>query len=319
MPTTTASVFEINFLNEHIVATVLSACLGGGSSEDASLSLDLSPLLNNTDNLVGVSILVVVPNVDDAGVSSALGSKSINFTGVGRANEVKRNGLLRVRVTEVVVEVTSGFSLKGGVDVLSGSALLKVKDHDGNGDIRGRNTDSRSGKLASKLRKSDSNGLTSTSFGDDHVKRSSTSTTVGLVVVVNEVLVVALPELSGKLTASAIRVPTPDVSIAVMRLDLEKAATAEEVNAALKAEATGDLDDNLGYSDSKEAVSLDFIGSTHAGEVDALATKCSGNTCIVYVWYDNEYGYSNQVVRVVEHWTKVQQEAGVGVAVAAAA
>merc|ERR1712146_209704 len=115
---------------------------------------------------------------------------------------------------------------------------------------------------------------------------------------------------AGKLTASAIRVPTPDVSIAVMILDLEKSTTAEEINAALKAEATGDLDDNLGYSDSKEAVSLDFIGSTHAGEVDALATKCTGNSCIVYVWYDNENGYSNQVVRVVEHWAKVQQAAG---------
>mmetsp|Transcript_9924 Transcript_9924/g.24435 ORF Transcript_9924/g.24435 Transcript_9924/m.24435 type:complete len:459 (-) Transcript_9924:331-1707(-) len=122
---------------------------------------------------------------------------------------------------------------------------------------------------------------------------------------------VALPELAGKLTASAIRVPTPDVSIAVMILDLEKATTAEEINAAFKAEATGELDDNLGYSDSKEAVSLDFIGSTHAGEVDALATKCTGNSCIVYVWYDNENGYSNQVVRVVEEWAKVQEAAGI--------
>ncbi|GAB5373331.1 hypothetical protein AAMO2058_001742000 [Amorphochlora amoebiformis] len=122
---------------------------------------------------------------------------------------------------------------------------------------------------------------------------------------------VALPELAGKLTASAIRVPTPDVSIAVMILDLEKATTTEEINAALKAEATGDLDDNLGYSDSREAVSLDFIGSTHAGEVDALATKCTGNTCIVYVWYDNENGYSNQVVRVVEKWVSEQDKAGV--------
>merc|ERR1711998_112991 len=89
---------------------------------------------------------------------------------------------------------------------------------------------------------------------------------------------VALPELAGKLTASAIRVPTPDVSIAIMILDLEKSTTAEEINAVLKSEATGDLDDNLGYSD--------------AGEVDALATKCTGNSCIVYVWYDNENGYS---------------------------
>nr|AAP79199.1 glyceraldehyde-3-phosphate dehydrogenase [Bigelowiella natans] len=121
---------------------------------------------------------------------------------------------------------------------------------------------------------------------------------------------VALPELAGKLTASAIRVPTPDVSIAVMILDLEKSTTAEEINAAFKSEATGTLDDNLGYSDSKEAVSLDFIGSTHAGEVDALATKCTGNSCIVYVWYDNENGYSNQVVRVVEQWAAKQEAAG---------
>merc|ERR1712078_936736 len=121
---------------------------------------------------------------------------------------------------------------------------------------------------------------------------------------------VALPELAGKLTSNAIRVPTPDVSIAVLMLNLETETTKEALNAVLKAEAQGDLDDNLGYSDSKEAVSMDFIGSTHAGEVDALATKCTGNSCIVYVWYDNENGYSNQVVRVVETWAKEQEAAG---------
>lgn len=110
----------------------------------------------------------------------------------------------------------------------------------------------------------------------------------------------ALPNLEGKLTSNAIRVPTPDVSMAVLVLQLGKETTAEELNAAFKTAAEGELSDTLGYSESTEAVSQDFIGSKNAGVIDAPATMCKGSACTVYIWYDNENGYSNQVVRVME-------------------
>lgn len=110
----------------------------------------------------------------------------------------------------------------------------------------------------------------------------------------------ALPALEGKLTSNAIRVPTPDVSMAVLVLQLETATTAEALNAAFKTASEGPLADTLGYSESREAVSQDFIGSKNAGVIDAPATMCKGNACTVYIWYDNENGYSNQVVRVME-------------------
>merc|ERR1711998_308029 len=111
---------------------------------------------------------------------------------------------------------------------------------------------------------------------------------------------VALPNLEGKLTSNAIRVPTPDVSMAVLVLQLAKETTAEGLNAAFKAAAEGPLKDTLGFSESREAVSQDFIGSKNAGVIDAPATMCKGSACTVYIWYDNENGYSNQVVRVME-------------------
>merc|ERR1712023_321080 len=116
---------------------------------------------------------------------------------------------------------------------------------------------------------------------------------------------VALPELAGKLTSNAIRVPTPDVSIAVLMLNLEKETTKEELNAAFKSYSEGELKDQLGYSDSGEAVSQDFVGTSYSSVVDSLATQATGKRAVVYVWYDNENGYSNQVVRVVEHLTKL--------------
>merc|ERR1712137_973208 len=110
----------------------------------------------------------------------------------------------------------------------------------------------------------------------------------------------ALPNLEGKLTSNAIRVPTPDVSMAVLVLQFAKETTAEGLNAAFKAAAEGPLKDTLGFSESREAVSQDFIGSKKAGVIDAPATMCKGSACTVYIWYDNENGYSNQVVRVME-------------------
>ena len=113
----------------------------------------------------------------------------------------------------------------------------------------------------------------------------------------------ALPELKGKLSGNAIRVPTPDVSMAIINLSLEKATSVEELNARLQRESlTGELRGQIGYVDSPEVVSTDFVGSDRAGVVDGLATLVNneGKNAILYVWYDNEYGYSHQVVRVVE-------------------
>ncbi|QNQ89915.1 glyceraldehyde-3-phosphate dehydrogenase [Corynebacterium poyangense] len=111
----------------------------------------------------------------------------------------------------------------------------------------------------------------------------------------------ALPEFEGKLTGNAIRVPTPDVSMAVLNLDLETNVERDEVNNFLrKVSLHSDLRQQISYINSPDVVSTDFVGSTHAGVVDGLATIASGNHLILYVWYDNEFGYSNQVIRIVE-------------------
>ena len=112
----------------------------------------------------------------------------------------------------------------------------------------------------------------------------------------------ALPQFEGKLTGNAIRVPTPDVSIAVLTLDLETNVTKEEVNEYLRqVSLTSELRQQIDYIQSPEVVSTDFVGTTHPGIVDGLATIANGDDhLILYVWYDNEFGYSNQVVRIIE-------------------
>jgi glyceraldehyde 3-phosphate dehydrogenase len=111
----------------------------------------------------------------------------------------------------------------------------------------------------------------------------------------------ALPELAGKLTGNAIRVPTPDVSMAILNLTLDREVDKAELNAFLRdASLNSSLRHQIDYIESAEVVSTDFLGSRRAGIVDGLATITSGNHAVVYVWYDNEYGYSHQVVRVLE-------------------
>ncbi len=111
----------------------------------------------------------------------------------------------------------------------------------------------------------------------------------------------ALPEFEGKLTGNAIRVPTPNVSMAVLNLTLEKEVDRDEVNNFLrKVSLHSNLRQQISYINSPEVVSTDFVGTTHAGIVDGLATIASGRHLVLYVWYDNEFGYSNQVVRIVE-------------------
>ena len=111
----------------------------------------------------------------------------------------------------------------------------------------------------------------------------------------------ALPEFEGKLTGNAIRVPTPDVSMAVLNLQFEREVSREEINALLEqVSLTGALRTQIDYVESPEIVSMDFVGSNRAGIVDGLATIATGDSAVVYVWYDNEYGYSCQVVRIIE-------------------
>jgi glyceraldehyde 3-phosphate dehydrogenase len=108
----------------------------------------------------------------------------------------------------------------------------------------------------------------------------------------------ALPELSGKLTGNAIRVPTPNVSLAILNLTLNKETSVAELNSYLREiSLSSPLQNQIDYTNSPEAVSSDMVGSTHAGIIDSLATIVEGKRCVLYIWYDNEFGYSHQVIR----------------------
>lgn len=114
-------------------------------------------------------------------------------------------------------------------------------------------------------------------------------------------VVKAIPELKGKLTANAIRVPTPNVSMAILSLNFEKETTKEEMNSHLRNMALhSDLRDQIDFTTSTELVSTDLVGSRHACMVDSAVTIVQGNRCVLYLWYDNEFGYSCQVVRIIQ-------------------
>ena len=111
----------------------------------------------------------------------------------------------------------------------------------------------------------------------------------------------ALPELAGKLTGNAIRVPTPNVSMAIMNLNLNEATTKEDLNNFLRETSLfSELQNQIDYTASTEIVSSDLVGSRYAGIVDSQATIVDGDRAVLYVWYDNEFGYSCQVLRVVQ-------------------
>ncbi|GIX29618.1 MAG: glyceraldehyde-3-phosphate dehydrogenase [Porticoccaceae bacterium] len=111
----------------------------------------------------------------------------------------------------------------------------------------------------------------------------------------------ALPELAGKLTGNAIRVPIPDVSLAILNLQLGRPVERDELNEFMRQTALhSPLQQQIGYTISDEAVSSDFIGDRHACVFDSQATIVNGDNAVLYCWYDNEFGYSCQVVRVLE-------------------
>ena len=116
----------------------------------------------------------------------------------------------------------------------------------------------------------------------------------------------AIPELKGKLTGNAIRVPTPNVSMAILNLQLARETSVEEVNEFLRQQALhSPLQQQIGYTVSSEAVSTDFVGSRQACVLDSQATIVDGKSCVLYCWYDNEFGYSCQVVRCLEKFAGV--------------
>lgn len=111
----------------------------------------------------------------------------------------------------------------------------------------------------------------------------------------------AFPQLKGKLTGNAIRVPTPNVSMAIMNLNMAQSSDKESMNEYLREVALfSDLQNQVDYTASTEIVSSDLVGSRYAGIVDSQATIVDGNRAVLYVWYDNEFGYSCQVLRVVQ-------------------
>lgn len=118
----------------------------------------------------------------------------------------------------------------------------------------------------------------------------------------------ALPALEGKLTSNAIRVPVPNGSLAVLSLQLHNTVTTDSLNAVMKRNALeGDLVEQIKYSLDNELVSSDIVGSTAPSIFDSKATITDGNTIVIYVWYDNEYGYSHQVIRLAKHIAKVRR------------
>lgn len=117
----------------------------------------------------------------------------------------------------------------------------------------------------------------------------------------------AIPELKGKLTGNAIRVPTPNVSMAILNLRLGRSTSVDELNEFMRQKALhSSMQQQIGFTASTEAVSTDFVGSRQACVFDAQATIVDEDNCVLYCWYDNEFGYSCQVVRCLEKFAGVE-------------
>ena len=111
----------------------------------------------------------------------------------------------------------------------------------------------------------------------------------------------ALPELEGKLTGNAIRVPTPNVSMAILNLNLKKDTDKRSLNSFLRDIALhSPMREQIDYTTSTEIVSTDLVGARKTATIDSKATIATGDSCILYLWYDNEFGYSCQVIRVMQ-------------------
>ncbi|GGI58431.1 glyceraldehyde-3-phosphate dehydrogenase [Winogradskyella haliclonae] len=120
----------------------------------------------------------------------------------------------------------------------------------------------------------------------------------------------ALPSLEGKLTSNAIRVPVPNGSLAILNLELDRETSVEAMNTMMKKYALeGDLVEQIKYEMSDELVSSDIVGSSAPSIYDSKATivRADGKNAVLYIWYDNEYGYSHQVIRLAKYVSKVRR------------
>ncbi len=120
----------------------------------------------------------------------------------------------------------------------------------------------------------------------------------------------AIPSLEGKLTSNAIRVPVPNGSLAVLNLEVKKATSIAGINKAMKKYALeGELVEQIKYSLNNELVSSDIVGTSAPSIYDSNATIVSkdGKNIVLYIWYDNEYGYSHQVIRLAKYIAKVRR------------
>lgn len=120
----------------------------------------------------------------------------------------------------------------------------------------------------------------------------------------------AFPALDGKLTSNAIRVPVPNGSLAILKLNLKKKTSINAINASLKDYAlNGELVEQIKYSIDNELVSCDIVGSSAPSIFDSKATILhqNGTSAVLYVWYDNEYGYSHQVMRLAKYVSQVRR------------
>ncbi len=119
-----------------------------------------------------------------------------------------------------------------------------------------------------------------------------------------------IPSLKGKLSANAVRVPTANVSLAILKLSLDKSTSTEEINNTIREAALkGDLVNQINYEVEPDLVSTDIIGNTCCAVYDSTATICTedGKDVVLYVWYDNEFGYTKQVIRLAKQIAKVRR------------
>ena len=117
-----------------------------------------------------------------------------------------------------------------------------------------------------------------------------------------------IPSLAGKLSANAVRVPTPNVSLAILKLTLNSETSVKEINNVMReASLEGDLINQINYQVNPDLVSTDIIGSTCCAVYDSNATIANEKDVVLYIWYDNEFGYTKQVIRLAKLIAKVRR------------
>lgn len=120
----------------------------------------------------------------------------------------------------------------------------------------------------------------------------------------------AIPDLAGRITGHSVRIPTPNVSLVILNLTLEQSTSLEDMTDYLRwVSLHSPMRHQVDFINSPDAVSSDFVGSRHAGVIDASSTIVEGQHCVLYIWYDNEMGYSCQVLRLLQQLAGVEYPA----------